>query len=86
MSWYKKAKVIDAVPDNPTRSVYFICYNCGRWATNDSGSRLDNFDWKYYYQMDPEEQSIVDESKNKDYHGSHSFATTICDICKKRKR
>ena len=85
MNWYKQSKIVDIEPDNTERNVFVVCPGCGRWATNGSGSKKDNFDWKFYYQMNPEEQAIIDKSKYQDMQGSHAFATQICNFCKERK-
>jgi len=82
--WYKKSKVIDIEPDNEARDVFVVCTSCGRWATSNSGKKSDPFNWKFYYQMDPEEQAIVDASKSKGHSGESAFATQICDFCKRQ--
>ena len=86
MNWYKTSKLVDkskwADPDDP-RGTYVVCMRCSRWATDDSALEQDkrDWDWKYYYEMDPEEQQAVDEAHHLGHTGNFRIVQDVCSKC-----
>jgi len=94
MSWYKKSKIIN-MESGSGMNEYLVCPKCGRWGANESGNFINNsedngdiydIDWKYYYQMDQEEQRAIDASKKLADLGAIKYKTLICTICKPRRQ
>jgi hypothetical protein len=87
MNWYKRSKIVDTTPEEERRT-YLICPKCGRWAVNKEGHLSNDpeaeLGWKYYYQMDPEEQMMIDEAKRAADLGGTGYSNLICDICRSR--
>lgn len=84
MNWYKKARIVD---DSPQTEVarYVVCPSCGSWATNRSGKPQEDFEWKFYYQMDPDEQLEIDIAKKNFDVGLVTYEIQHCPDCMERR-
>lgn len=54
-----------------------ICTVCKRWGTVDENGK---YQWKYYHEMLPEEQSQVNDIK-RESTGATKFRSEICEDC-----
>jgi hypothetical protein len=80
LNWYKKAKIRDLSYGLISEPI--ICIVCKRWETVDESG---NHQWKYYYEMSPEEQRQVDDVKRQSA-GATKFKSGICNFCQGENR
>ena len=82
-NWYKESKLSDRSSDPTLFMAPTVCPGCHKWRTeNDSGGT----EWKYYYQMDPEEQAAVDRAKNMFNEGAAQHQSSVCPTCYEKRR
>ena len=78
ITWYKKAKLFNASNNNED-AIAIVCDECKKWGTVNDNNKIE---WKYYYEMSPEEQYEIDLLKRKfNNTGKTSFKTTTCPDC-----
>ena len=62
MNWYKKAKLIDLELLEEEKQLLLQCSWCKKWATNPNpqpGMTKQDYIWKVFEEMDPEEQKEI---------------------------
>ena len=82
-NWYKEAKLSDGSSDPSRFMAPTVCSGCHKWRTeNESGKD----EWKYYYEMNPDEQSEVDRAKDMFQAGNAQHQSSVCPTCYEQRR
>ena len=80
INWYKESKLADLSQNPETFATPVVCPKCHKWQTEDEEG---NIEWKYYYNMTPEEQASLDRIKSMFQTGFAKHQVIKCPDCEK---